>query len=217
MQTLGARYVDRCVPWLASAQAPKSAWPWPPTSPRRCRRSPRPSSRTPATRRSWPSAPRASSTPRSGTARPSRCCCRPTTKRRRAWNARGWAWRAPASPTPSAGWCSGAGSPALVDDKGDVLRSGRFERLALADPKLAPYGAAAVEVLTGLGLDVCAGAEVRAGREHRPDLPVRRHRQRRTRLRRLVPGVCRRQAHAGLGLDGAGDACTHRSARTRWC
>lgn len=42
--------------------------------------------------------------------------------------------------------------PALVDDKGDVLRTGRFNRVAVADPKLAPYGAAAVQVLSGLGL-----------------------------------------------------------------
>ena len=42
--------------------------------------------------------------------------------------------------------------PGAVDDKGEVLSSGRFERIALADPKLAPYGAAAVEVLRGLGL-----------------------------------------------------------------
>ena len=40
----------------------------------------------------------------------------------------------------------------LVDERGEVLRSGAFKRLALADPKLAPYGAAAVEVLNGLGL-----------------------------------------------------------------
>lgn len=39
-----------------------------------------------------------------------------------------------------------------VDDKGEVLRSGRFDHLALADPKLAPYGAAAVEVMAKLGL-----------------------------------------------------------------
>jgi molybdate transport system substrate-binding protein len=40
----------------------------------------------------------------------------------------------------------------LVDDRGEVLKSGRFERLALADGKLSPYGAAAIETLTRLGL-----------------------------------------------------------------
>lgn len=40
----------------------------------------------------------------------------------------------------------------VVDDKGDVLRSGRFNHLALADPKLAPYGTAAVDVMAKLGL-----------------------------------------------------------------
>lgn len=39
-----------------------------------------------------------------------------------------------------------------VDTQGAVLTGGAFQRLALADPKLAPYGAAAVEVLNGLGL-----------------------------------------------------------------
>ncbi len=42
--------------------------------------------------------------------------------------------------------------PGLVDDKGEVLRTGSFERIALADPKLAPYGAAAMQTLTQLGL-----------------------------------------------------------------
>lgn len=42
--------------------------------------------------------------------------------------------------------------PGLVDDQGAVLKTGSFARLALADPKLAPYGAAAVATLTGLGL-----------------------------------------------------------------
>lgn len=42
--------------------------------------------------------------------------------------------------------------PGLVDAQGAVLKAGGFERLALADPKLAPYGAAALQVLTGLGL-----------------------------------------------------------------
>ena len=38
-------------------------------------------------------------------------------------------------------------SPNVVDDKGQVLSKGGFKHIALADPKLAPYGEAAVEVL----------------------------------------------------------------------
>jgi molybdate transport system substrate-binding protein len=39
-----------------------------------------------------------------------------------------------------------------VDAQGEVLRSGRFSHLALCNPELAPYGAAAVQVLRSLGL-----------------------------------------------------------------
>ena len=42
--------------------------------------------------------------------------------------------------------------PALVDDKGEVLRSANFAHIAIANPKLAPYGLAAVETLDKLGL-----------------------------------------------------------------
>lgn len=42
--------------------------------------------------------------------------------------------------------------PGLVDDKGEVLAKGGFEHLAIANPKLAPYGAAAVETLQKLKL-----------------------------------------------------------------
>ena len=42
--------------------------------------------------------------------------------------------------------------PGLVDDQGTVLASGRFRHLALANPKLAPYGEAAMAVLQARGL-----------------------------------------------------------------
>jgi molybdate transport system substrate-binding protein len=42
--------------------------------------------------------------------------------------------------------------PGYVDDKGEVLKKSEFNKLALANPKLAPYGLAAVESLTKLGV-----------------------------------------------------------------
>jgi len=46
-------------------------------------------------------------------------------------------------------WSTRAG---FVDGKGEVLRRGGFRHLAVANPKLAPYGAAAIETMTKLGL-----------------------------------------------------------------
>jgi molybdate transport system substrate-binding protein len=43
-------------------------------------------------------------------------------------------------------------TPGYVDDQGKILATGGFKHLALADPKLAPYGAAAMDVLKGLNL-----------------------------------------------------------------
>lgn len=42
--------------------------------------------------------------------------------------------------------------PELVDPKGDVLQQVEFTRLAMANPKLAPYGRATKEALERLGL-----------------------------------------------------------------
>jgi molybdate transport system substrate-binding protein len=43
-------------------------------------------------------------------------------------------------------------TPGLVDDKGAVLKSGTFEKLSIADPGAAPYGVAAVQTMTRLGV-----------------------------------------------------------------
>ena len=49
-------------------------------------------------------------------------------------------------------------NPALVDIKGTVLSKNSFAKLAIADPKLAPYGKAAMETLTAMGrLDAVRG------------------------------------------------------------
>lgn len=43
-------------------------------------------------------------------------------------------------------------TPGYVDEQGKILTTGGFKHIALADPKLAPYGVAALEVLKGLNL-----------------------------------------------------------------
>lgn len=42
--------------------------------------------------------------------------------------------------------------PGYVDEQGQILAKGGFSHLALADPKLAPYGVAAVQVINNMGL-----------------------------------------------------------------
>ncbi len=43
-------------------------------------------------------------------------------------------------------------TPGYIEEGGSVLKRGRFRRLALANPKVAPYGVAASETLESLGL-----------------------------------------------------------------
>ena len=42
--------------------------------------------------------------------------------------------------------------PAVVDGQGEVLKQGGFDHIAIANPKLAPYGAAAVQAMKTLGV-----------------------------------------------------------------
>ena len=42
--------------------------------------------------------------------------------------------------------------PSLVDAQADVLRNSPFDKIAIANPKLSPYGAAAMETLDTMGL-----------------------------------------------------------------
>lgn len=53
--------------------------------------------------------------------------------------------------------------PGVVDAQGEVLKKNTFRKLAIAAPKLAPYGAAAVETMTKLGLMAALGPKLVTG------------------------------------------------------
>lgn len=42
--------------------------------------------------------------------------------------------------------------PKLVDNKGEILKKGGFKHLSIANPKTAPYGAAAMQTMSKLGV-----------------------------------------------------------------
>ena len=42
--------------------------------------------------------------------------------------------------------------PGIVDPQADILKAANFDKLAIASPKLAPYGAAAIDTMKSLGL-----------------------------------------------------------------
>jgi molybdate transport system substrate-binding protein len=52
---------------------------------------------------------------------------------------------------------------AKVDAKGDVLKNGNFRKLAYAAPKIAPYGAAALQIMEALGLQTALAPKLVQG------------------------------------------------------
>jgi molybdate transport system substrate-binding protein len=50
--------------------------------------------------------------------------------------------------------------PGVVDENGAVLKKGDFAHIALASPKLAPYGAAGIETIKALGVHDALAAKI---------------------------------------------------------
>lgn len=54
-------------------------------------------------------------------------------------------------------------TPGFVDRQGRVLRGGKFEKIAIADPATAPYGQAAIETMRSLGLEAALKPKIVTG------------------------------------------------------
>jgi molybdate transport system substrate-binding protein len=54
-------------------------------------------------------------------------------------------------------------TPGLVDPRGAVLKGGKFEKIAIADPRTAPYGVAAIETMKKLGVEAALKAKLVQG------------------------------------------------------
>jgi len=89
-------------------------------------------------------------------------------------------------------------NPALLSNNEAILKQGFKDKIAIADPKLAPYGAAAVEVMQALGVYQSL-QKYGVWREHCSDLSI----------------CCERKRCAGFCCLVAGNARWENAAR--WC
>ena len=55
-------------------------------------------------------------------------------------------------------------TPGYVDNKGKVLKTGSYNHIAIADPKLAPYGLAATQTLQKMGLTAAVNDKLVVGK-----------------------------------------------------
>jgi molybdate transport system substrate-binding protein len=120
------------------------------------------SKKTPGTNWSPPTAPPASSTPRSRTARRSKCSSRRTTPPGKT--------RKEGDTVKGSRFTYAIGTLALwsakegyVDGKGEVLKKNEYQHLSIANPKAAPYGLAATQVLEKLKLTEATKAKIVEG------------------------------------------------------
>ena len=93
--------------------------------------------------------------------------------------------------------------PGLVDDKGEVLKKAGFEHLSIANPKLAPYGAAAVEAMQKLNVYSALEPKFVVGESIAQAHQFVVVRRRAAGICRHVAGLRRRQAEIGFGLGRA--------------
>lgn len=106
-------------------------------------------------------------------------------------------------------WSSDAG---FIKDE-SALKSDKLQKLAVANPKLAPYGEAAHQAMEALGMKAALTPKiVEATTSAR--LSVRRYGQRSGRFRRHEPVRQGRQVHVGFGLGrSAGTLQAHHAGR----
>ena len=84
-----------------------------------------------------------------------------------------------------------------------ALKAGNFSKLSIANPIAAPYGTAAVETMKALGVYDALQVEDRPGQQHRAGVPVRRHEECGSGLRRAVAASRR---DGGDAVAGAGQS-----------
>lgn len=105
--------------------------------------------------------------------------------------------------------------PGYVDNKGEILKKQPFNHIAIASPKLAPYGLAAQQTLEKMGLWQTMQAKIVQGENIGQTYPVRRFRQCRTRFLSPSPRSIRTAKSKAVPHGSSMQGITSRSNRSR--